>query len=114
MATLSKNWKEGDVLFVSNGAVPAFRFYADRYGLGKVHYQTSEIADYLHPENIVHRLQTLAGNPRVWILITHVYETRDFNEKDFLLSSLDTMGNLKREFRSPGTSTYLFLYDLSP
>ena len=114
MATLSENWKNGDVLFVSNGAVPAFRFYAERYGLGNVAFQTSEASDYQNPENIVKRLQNLSGSPRVWILITHVYETRDFNEKEFLLVSLDAMGKLKREFRSPGTSVYLFLYDLSP
>jgi hypothetical protein len=114
MATLSENWKEGDALYVSNGAVPAFRFYADRYGLGDVDYQTSEASDYLKPENIVRRLQTVDGNSRVWVLIAHVHETKDYNEKGFLLSSLDAMGKLKREFRSPGTSVYLFLYDLSP
>jgi hypothetical protein len=114
MATLSENWKEGDVLFVSNGAVPAFRFYADRYGLGDVDYQTNEASDYQKPENIVQHLQNLDGNPRVWVLITHVYETKTFNEKDFILSSLERIGALKREFRSPGTSVYLFLYDLSP
>ena len=114
MATLSENWKEGDALFVSNGATPAFRFYADRYGLGDVDYQTSQASDYLKPENIVRNLRTLDGNPRVWVLITHVYEAKSYNEKDFLLSSLDAMGKLKREFRSPGTSVYLFLYALSP
>lgn len=114
MATLSKNWQQGDALFVSNGAVPAFRFYSDRYGLGDVDYQTSAAADYLKPENMVAHLQALDGNSRVWILVTHVYETKDFNEIDFLLSSLDAMGNHKREFRSPGTSVYLNLYDLSP
>jgi hypothetical protein len=114
MATLSENWKEGDTLFVSSGAVPAFRFYADRYGLGDVDYQTSDASDYLKPENIVSHLQALDGQSRAWILITHVYETKDFNEKDFLLSSLDAIGEHKREFRSPGTSVYLNLYDLSP
>ena len=114
LATLSENWKEGDVLFVSNGAVPAFRFYADRYELGDVDYRTSEASDYLNPEKLVQRLHALDGKSRVWVLITHVYETRDYNEKDVLLSSLDTMGKLKREFRSPSTSVYLFLYDLSP
>ena len=114
MATLSKNWREGDVLFVSYGAVPAFRFYADRYGLGDVKYQTSEATDYQIPANLAQHLQTLDGNMRVWVLVTHVYEANDFNEKDFLLSTLDTFGERKREFRSPGTSVYLNLYDLSP
>ena len=114
MATLSKNWMEGDVLFVSYGAVPAFRFYAERYGLGDVKYQTSETSDYQKPANLALRLQALDGNTRVWVLVTHVYETKDFNEKDFILTTLDTLGEHKREFRSPGTSVYLNLYDLSP
>lgn len=114
MATLSKNWSEGDILFVSYGAVPAFRFYADRYGLGEVAYRTNEAADYLKPDTIMSDMKALDGSPRVWVLVAHVYETKDFNEKDFLLSALETMGEHKREFRSPGTSVYLNLYDLSP
>jgi hypothetical protein len=113
MAALSENWEEGDALFVSHGAVPAFRFYADRYGLGDADYQTSEASDYSQPENILSYLQALDGNGRVWVLVTHVYETKGFNEKDFLMSSLDALGENKREFKSPGTSVYLFLYDLS-
>ena len=105
---------EGDVLFVSYGAVPAFRFYAERYGLGDVKYQTSETSDYQKPANLALRLQALDDNTRVWVLVTHVYETKDFNEKDFILTTLDTLGEHKREFRSPGTSVYLNLYDLSP
>ncbi len=38
MEMLSDNWQAGDDLFISNGAVPAFRFYAERYGLGEVSY----------------------------------------------------------------------------
>ena len=113
MATLSENWIQGDVLFVSNGAVPAFRFYADRYGLGDVVYQTSDTPEYLEPSQILSHLKILDGRPRVWVLITHVYEKDGFNEKDFILDYLDTIGNQKHEFRSAGTSVYLFLYDLA-
>ena len=113
MAALSENWQEGDVLFVSNGAVPAFRFYAERYGLGDVPYQTSEASDYLEPGKILSHIKPLDGNARVWVLITHVYEKNDFNEKDYLLNYLDTIGSKKREFPSGGTSVYLFLYDLA-
>lgn len=113
MAALSENWQAGDVLFVSNGAVPAFRFYADRYGLGSVNYQASAASDYEEPTRILYRLKSLDGKLRVWILITHVYEKDGFNEKDFLLNFLNTIGDEKKEFRSPGTSVYLYLYDLS-
>lgn len=113
MAALSNKWREGDGLFVSNGAAPAFRFYAERYGLGEVIYQTSAAADYQTPINILSHVELLDGNPRVWILITHVYERKDINEKDYLLSYLDSIGDKIREYRKPGSGVYLFLYDLS-
>ena len=114
MAALAENWKEGDVLFVSNGAVPAFRFYAERYGLGSLTFQSSALSDYSEPAKILSNFKPLIGKRRVWVLITHVYENKGFNEKDYLLNYLDTIGVKKREIRSPGTSVYLLLYDLSP
>jgi len=112
MDMLSENWQAGDDLFISYGAVPAFRFYAMRYGLGKITYQASDRSDYLEPTKMLSYLNTLDGESRVWILVSHVYERGDFNEKDYLQNYLDTIGKKKREFRSPGTSVYLFLYDL--
>ncbi len=112
MANLAQNWQPGDVLFVSNGAAPAFDFYAARYGLGEATYITNQPADYLNPQALAGRLQPLDGHPRAWILLSHVYEQSDFNEKEFLLKTLDEMGKKKREFRTPGTSVYLYLYDL--
>ena len=113
MAALAENWQKGDTIFVSHGAVPAFRFYADRYGLRGVAYQSSAASDYLEPGNLHAHIEPLDGEARVWVLISHVYENEDFNEKDFLLNYLDTIGNKKREFRSESTSVYLFLYDLA-
>jgi hypothetical protein len=41
-----------------------------------------------------------------------VYEKGDFNEKDFVLRYLDQIGEKRREFRLPGTSVFLYLYDM--
>jgi hypothetical protein len=112
MKMLSDNWQEGDDLFISYGAVPAFRFYAARYGLDEVSYQASYRTEYLEPIQMLAHLDPLDGEPRVWILISHVYKKDDFNEKDYLLKYLDAIGKKKREFRNAGTSVYLFLYDL--
>lgn len=113
LADLSQNWQPGDALFVSNGAVPAYLFYAQRYGLDQIAYYTSEATDYLDPQALARRLDPLAGNPRAWILMSHVYEKGGFNEKEFFLAALDEMGKKKRAFRTPGASVYLYLYDLS-
>lgn len=113
MSFLQESWKEGDAIFVSYGAVPAFKFYSPMYGLEDIAYVSGQREDYADPESILERVAPLRGQRRVWMLISHVYEKDDFNEKDFLLSYLDQIGDKKREFRQPGTSVYLYLYDLA-
>ena len=112
MATLRVSWKDGDVLFVSNGALPAFRFYAPFYGLETIPYEYGEREDYKNPQTILSGLDSLKGKPRVWILLSHVYEKDSFNEREFILNYLDETGKEKREIRLPGTSVFLYLYDL--
>jgi hypothetical protein len=106
------SWKDGDVMYVSNGALPAFRFYAPSYGLENIQYEYGKREDYKNPQNILSQIDSFKGQPRVWILFSHVYEKGDFNEKDFILNYLDQIGEKKREFRVPGTSVFLYLYSL--
>ena len=112
LETLRDSWKDGDGLFISNGALSAYRFYAPFYGLENVSYEFGKRDDYKNPQNILSQLDALKGQPRVWILFSHVYEKGDFNEKDFILNHLNQIGQKKREFRVPGTSVFLCLYDL--
>jgi len=113
MGFLQGAWKEGDLMFISNGAVPAFEFYAPMYVLNDIAYTAGLREDYADPDAILKQIKTFQGHERAWVLISHVYEKGNFNEKDFLLSYLDQIGTKKREFRQPGTSVYLYLYDLS-
>ena len=112
METLQDSWKDGDMVYVSYGALPAFRFYMPFYGLESISYDYGEREDYKNPQNIVSRLDSLKGQPRVWFLFSHVYEREDFNERDFVLNYLNESGEKRREFRVPGTSVFLYLYDL--
>jgi hypothetical protein len=112
MGVLQESWRPGDALYVSNGAVPAFEFYAPVYGLSDVDYISNAREDYQNPENIARQLDSLKGKSRVWILLSHVYEKGNFNEKNFILKELQADGRIKREFRVPGTSAYLYLFDL--
>jgi len=100
------------VTYISNGALPAFRFYAPFYGLETIPYEFGRREDYQTPENILKQIESFKGQPRVWLLFSHVYEKEEFNEKDFVLNYLNGMGEKRREFRVPGTSVYLYLYDL--
>lgn len=113
MGFLGESWRKDDVLFVSYGAVPAFEFYAPMYGLENVSYISGQREDYANPDSILERVKPLRNQHRVWVLLSHVYEKGNFNEKDFLISYLDEIGDKKREFRELGTSVYLYLYDLA-
>ena len=112
MATLRDTWKDGDSLYVSNGALPAFRFYAPFFGLETISYEFGKRDDYQDPQRILRHLESIRGQPRTWILFSHVYERESFNEREFVLKYLDEVGEKKREFRVPGTSVFLYLYDL--
>jgi uncharacterized membrane protein len=112
MATLRDSWRDGDALYVSYGAVPAFRFYAPAYGLEGISYVSGQREDYEAPGKILSRLDTFQGKPRLWLLFSHVYENENFNERELILDSLSQKGEKKREFRIPGTSVFLYLYDL--
>ena len=112
METLRDSWKDGDAMYVSYGALPAFRFYVPFYGLETISYASGEREDYEATQNIVSEIALLDGQPRVWVLLSHVYEIEGFNERDFILSYLNEIGERKREFRVPGTSVFLYLYDL--
>jgi len=112
LAYLQEKVREGDVLYVSYGAVPAFRFYASGYGLDSMRTESGERADYQNPQLIQQRLDRLKGQRRVWVLMSHVYEQAGFNERDFILEYLDQIGTKIREIRKPDTSVYLFFYNL--
>jgi hypothetical protein len=112
MATLRDAWKDRDALYVSNGALPAFRFYAPFYGLENISFDFGKRADYENPQDILRQLDSHRGQPRLWILLSHVYEKENFNEREYVLNYLNETGEKKREFRVPGTSVFLYLYDL--
>ena len=112
LAYLQEKVREGDVLYLSYGAVPAFRFYAPGYGLDSMRTESGERADYQDPQLIQKRLDGLKGQRRVWVLMSHVYEQAGFNERDFILAHLDQIGTKIREIREPDTSVYLFFYNL--
>jgi len=112
MDYLRNSWKDGDAMYVSNGALPAFRFYAPFYRLENVSYEFGKREDYKNPQNILNQLDSLKGHSRVWFLFSHVYERGDFNEMEFILNYVNQIGEKKREFRVPGMSVFLYLYDL--
>ena len=113
MQVLADSWKNGDALFVTAWAEPAFRYYAPFYGLEDVKYVSSEIEDYPDDEKLKSRISPLVGEKRAWVLFSHVYEQGGFNERDTLVAYLNEIGEKRREILKSGTSVYLYFYDLS-
>ena len=113
MQVLADSWKDGDALFVTAWAEPAFRYYAPFYGLEDVEYVSSRIEDYPDGEKLKSRISPLVGKKRVWVLFSHVYEQGGFNERDYLVAYLNEIGEKRREILKSGTSVYLYFYDLS-
>lgn len=113
MDYLQGAWKDGDSMYISNGGIPAFEYYAPMYGLENISFLSGKRDDYGDPDAMIGRLQPLNGQRRVWILISHVYEKGSLNEHDLLFEYLKSNGIKKRIFIEPGTSVYLYLYDLS-
>jgi hypothetical protein len=113
MQVLADSWQDGDALFVTAWAEPAFRFYAPFYGLNGIKFVSSEIEDYPDGEKLKSRFDPLIGDKRVWVLFSHVYAQGGFNEREYLLAYLDQIGEKRREILKSGTSVYLFFYDLS-
>lgn len=111
MEILRDQHKDGDLVYVYYWAEHAIRFYAPKYGFAPSDFMLG--ADHhANPKLYRAELDALRDHERVWFLFSHVYEDGDFNERDFILSYLDSIGELSREFRVPGTSVYLYLYDL--
>ena len=107
IAYLNANHQPGDTLYVYSWALPAFRYYARpdmEYVAGGL------LAD--DPQALLAELDPLRGQRRVWILFSHVYERGELNERNWMLDYLDQIGERKRQFIEPGTSVYLYLYDL--
>lgn len=107
IAYLNANYQPGDTLYVYYWALPAFRYYARpdmKYIAGGL--RTDD------PQALLAELDPLRGQRRVWVLFSHVYERGDYNEKDWMLTYLNQIGERKRQFIEPGTSVYLYLYDL--
>jgi len=113
MDYLQGTWKDSDAMYISNGGVPAFEYYAPMYGLENADFISGQPDDYNNPDTILERLETLKGNQRVWVLMSHVYERGNLNEHDLLFEYLKRNGVKKRVFIDPGTSVYLYLFDLS-
>lgn len=105
---LKDNLRESDQVYVYYFAEPAFSFYLRKYDFGDINYFVGG-KHQENPEMYLEELNEL--DSRVWFLFTHVFENASINEEDFIIDYLDENADRKREYRAPGTSVSLYLYE---
>jgi len=109
---LKSNYRQGDVIYLYRVSIPAFRYYAPKYGLDSASVVTG--SDFHgNMESYCTEVKQLAGNQRVWLLFSHLTDYEYLNERDAILKCASQVGSKKREFSEPGTMINLFLYDLT-
>ena len=98
----TKNISENELVYVYYASVPAFSFYKQAYF---VKFDNNVVIGKSHKGNdslYMKDLSSLSG--KVWILFSHVYS----NEDKFIIDYLQTRGELLDEYKTTGSSVYLF------
>ena len=107
LSYLKANEREGDTIYVFDGAKPAFLYYAPKYGLDKTNYVLGAAASGTNNwKDYADDIDRLPERPRVWFLFSHLHEQRNF-----LLYLLDERGTRRDSFQTVGAEVYL--YDFS-
>lgn len=97
-----------DMLYVYNGAIPAFEYYAESYNLEN--QKTIEgIASRDNPNEYIADLEKLRGKKRVWFIFSHDYNWNRIDEEEFFKSILNKIGAKADEVKSDNASGYLYL-----
>ncbi len=106
---LQDHRQAGDLVYVYYGAQFALRYYAPRVGL-RARDVVTGVAARTAWARYVEDLQQLRGQPRVWVLFSHVYARSGVDEERLFLHHLDAMGARLDQFLRTGAAVYL--YDL--
>ncbi len=97
-------------VYVYYAAVPAFRFYAERYAFGPRDW-VEGVESRGAWEGYRRDLERLRGRTRVWVVFSHVSTRDGVDERALFLDWLDGHGRRLDTVERPGSSAYL--YDLS-
>lgn len=109
MADLVARRQPGDQIYVYYGAVPAFEFYADQYGVGEAEY----VAGAFHrsqPGEYLKDIDAQIRPGRVWVVFAHNCDhcRMKINEQAFILQHLDGRGQRLYERDEAGSTLLLF------
>lgn len=110
MNHIKEHQHEEDFLYVYNSTIPAFRYYATRFGLDKM-----DLVMGMDPkdnwENFEKDIEQLRGYRRVWLLFSHSRTLTGNDEEKVFLYLLDKRGAKLDYFKSVGAAVYLYDFD---
>jgi hypothetical protein len=109
LAHIRAGWREGDGIFVYDGAQYVFEYYAPRFGFEPVDSIVG-VSERKVPERFLPQLEELRRYRRVWILFAHVWRSDHFSTVQWFLHRLNRMGRLRGSLELKRAS--VFLYDL--
>jgi hypothetical protein len=95
--------RPGDVWFIYHWARFQYWYYADLYGLSPA---TVRIGRDCGTDTACYAadLSQLRGNPRVWILFSHIWLGDGLQEEDFTVQQLNTIGKLPGQILAVGSA----------
>ena len=115
MQQVADHRRPGDHIYVYYGAVPAFSFYATRYGFGHGEFVEGTFHRW-QPDLYLAEIDRALGAGRTWFVFSHncnhCRPRVKVNEQRFILDHADRRGTLIEQLDGPGTTAYL--YDLGP
>jgi hypothetical protein len=107
LARVAEKVAPEDHVYVYYGAANAYRWYADRFGLGEhsTRIGRSPRGDWNY---YLADAAGFAGCGRTWLVFSHLTETAGMNEERFLLFFADTLGKRLDFIRARGATAHLY------
>jgi hypothetical protein len=103
------HYNSGDILYIYPEALPAFRYYQERYGLTDADHVVGHA--FSQWDSHLNDLDKISGHKRVWILFSHISTPKSLKEEEVILRQLDSRGMRLASLRRERASGYL--YDLT-
>jgi uncharacterized membrane protein len=108
---VARQYRPGDVIYLSHFAEPSFHFYESQSGWPADFGATGDVyvePDHLSPSQIVDDIKPFAGQRRVWVILIHI-EGGEFDAETIARTAFDQIGRPSLTHTEPGAS--VFLYD---
>ena len=103
---LGENYQDGDRIYLYYSSEQAFEYYRQYLELDRLDYITGQIARS-EPNRYFDQIDELAGNPRVWIVLSHVFRGASGSELQLITKYADCIGEELDSYPAVGARVYL-------